>query len=100
MKMTTFRSDESTQRAAQNALAIQDAVNLRAILSQMLEDVDSMRKTAGLDGNGVNNHPVVLAYMSKLVSLTRLRTERELAGLQAIGQLVQGKDVECEVIPL
>jgi hypothetical protein len=100
MSNQTFHADEPTRRAACNAINIQDAVNLRAIVAQLLEDIDSMRKAAGLDGNDVNNHPVVLAYMSKLVSLTRLSAEREMAALQAIDQLARGEDVECEVIRL
>lgn len=100
MLIRSIHADEATQQAARNAAAVQDAVNLRAIVAQLLEDIDSMRRTAGLDGNGVNNHPVVLAYVSKLNSLCRMTTEREMAALQAIDQLAQGQDVECEVLPI
>lgn len=100
MLIRTIHADEATQQAARNAVAIQDAVNLRAIVAQLLEDIDAMRRTAGLDGNGINNHPVVLAYVSKLNSLCRMNTKREMAALQAIDQLARGEDVECEVICL
>ncbi len=100
MSNRTFQADDATQQAARNAAAVQDAVNLRAIVAQLLEDIDSMRKAACLDGNDVNNHPVVLAYVSKLNSLCRMTTEREMAALQAIDKLARGEDVECEVLPL
>jgi len=100
MSNRTFHADNATQQAARNAAAVQNAVNLRAIVARLLEDIDSMRQSAGLDGNEVNNHPIVLAYVSKLNSLCRMTSEREMAALQAIDQLARGEDVECEVIRL
>lgn len=100
MSQRTFLADEATKRAAENAIAVQDAVNLRAILAQLLREVDTMRQSADLDGNAINNHPVIVSYLSKLNSLCRMTTEREIAALQAIDRLAQGHDVQFEVIPL
>ena len=46
------------------------------------------------------NHPVSPAFVSKLVSLCRMTTERELATFDAIGKIQQGESAEYEVIPL
>jgi len=100
--MTTqiIHSDDATRQAAKYAQLVQNGVNLRAIVAQMLRDIDSMRQSQSLDGDAINNHSVVLAYVSKLVSLTRLTTDREIAALDAIDRLANGEDVEVEVIPL
>ncbi|WP_417384186.1 hypothetical protein [Gimesia sp.] len=92
--------DDATRQAAKYAQLVQNGVNLRAIVAQMLRDIDAMRQAQNLDGNAISNHPVVLAYVSKLVSLTRLTTEREVAALEAVDRLANGDDVESEVIPL
>tara|TARA_R110002095_G_scaffold6094_1_gene12727 strand:+ start:87 stop:389 length:303 start_codon:yes stop_codon:yes gene_type:complete len=92
--------DDATRQAAKYAQLVQDGVNLRAIVAQMLRDIDAMRQAQNLDGNAISNHPIVLAYVSKLVSLTRLSTEREVAALEAIDRLANGDAVESEVIPL
>ena len=100
MTKQIIHPDDSTRQAAKYAQLVQNGVNLRAIVAQMLRDIDAMRQAQNLDGDAINNHPVVLAYVSKLVSLTRLTTDRELAALGAIDRLAEGEDVETEVIPL
>ena len=100
MTKQVVHPDEATRQAAKYAQLIQNGVNLRAIVAQMLRDIDAMRLSQNLDGDAINNHPVVLAYISKLVSLTRLTTDREMAALAAIDRLAEGEDVETEVIPL
>lgn len=95
-----IRPDDTTRQAAKFAQLVQNGVNLRAIVAQMLRDIDAMRQSQNLDGDAINNHPVVLAYVSKLVSLTRLTTDREMAALAAIDRLAEGENVETEVIPL
>lgn len=92
--------DDVTRQAAKYAQLVQNGVNLRAILAQMLRDMDAMRQAQNLDGNAINSHPVVLAYISKLVNLTQFSTEREIAALEAIERLANGDDVESEEIPL
>lgn len=100
MPKQIIHSDDATRQAAKSAQLVQNGINLRAIVAQMLRDIDAMRQSQNLDGDAMNNHPVVLAYVSKLVSLTRLTTDREMAALAAIDQLASGEDVESEVIPL
>lgn len=100
MPKHAFIPDKATQKAAQYAQLVQYAVNLRGILAQLIRDIDAMRQFQELDGNAINNHPIVLAYVSKLVSLTRLTTEREMAALEAIDHLAKGETVVSEVIPL
>ena len=100
MPLQVIQSDPTTRQAAKYAQLVQNGVNLRAIVAQLLRDIDAMRQSQNLDGDAINNHPVVLAYVSKLVSLTRLTTDREMAALAAIDQLADGEDVESEVISL
>ena len=100
MDKQIIHADEATKQAAKYSQLVQNGVNLRAIVAQMLRDIDAMRQSQNLDGDTINNHPIVLAYVSKLVSLTRLNTDREMAALAAIDQLANGHDVEAEVIPL
>ncbi|MAX35803.1 hypothetical protein [Gimesia sp.] len=92
--------DDATRQAAKYALLVQDGVNLRAIVAQMLRDIDAIRKSQKLNGDAINSHPVVLAYVSKLASLTQLSTEREVAALEGVERLANGNAVESEVIPL
>lgn len=100
MPKRIIHPDNATRQAAKYAQLVQDGVNLRAIVAQMLRDIDAMRQSQNLDGDAINNHPVVLAYVSKLNSLTRLTTEREMAALEAIDHLAEGENVESDVIPL
>jgi hypothetical protein len=57
-------------------------------------------RQAGLGGDDLNNHPVSLAFLSKLNSLCRMTTEREMAAFSAIDQLAEGGSVEYDVITL
>ncbi|PQO30112.1 hypothetical protein [Blastopirellula marina] len=100
MPSQVIHSDNATRQAAKYAQLVQNGVNLRAIVAQMLRDIDAMRQSQNLNGDAINNHPVVLAYVSKLNSLTRLTTDREMAALAAIDHLASGEDVESDVIPL
>ena len=100
MPKRIIHPDDATRQAAKFAQLVQNGVNLRAIVAQMLRDIDAMRQSQNLDGDSVNNHPIVLAYVSKLVSLTRLTTEREIAALHATDRLANGECAEAEVIPL
>ena len=100
MPKQIIHPDDATRQAAKYAQLVQNGVNLRAIVAQMLRAIDAMRQAQKLDGDAIINHPVVLAYVSKLVSLTRLTTDREMAALAAIDRLAKGEDVESEVISL
>ena len=98
MPKQIVHSDTATRQAAKYAQLVQSGVNLRAIVAQMLRDIDAMRQSQKLSGDEINNHPVVLGYVSKIVSLTRFSAEREVAALDAIERLAKGDAVETEVI--
>lgn len=85
--------------AAQDASAIQDAVNLVAIVGCFHRHLLALRQT-GLGGDDLNNHPVSLAFVSKFNSLCRMTTEREMAAFSAIDRIAIGESVEYEVIAL
>jgi hypothetical protein len=89
----------AVKKAAQDANDVQDAVNLIAIVGCFHRHLMALRQT-GLCGDDLNNHPVSLAFTSKLNSLCRMTTEREMAAFSAIDKLSEGKSVEYEVFPL
>jgi hypothetical protein len=96
---TANGSDPIQQKAASVANAIQDGVNLVAIVNAWQRHLTAMSR-AGACGDDLNNHPVSLAFVSKLNSLCRMSFDREMAALRAIDQIERGESVEYEVIPL
>lgn len=102
MNQTTSTADAknpTVKTAAQDANAVQDAVNLIAIVGCFHRHLMALRQT-GLGSDDLNNHPVSLAFVSKFNSLCRITTDREMAAFSAIDQLVQGESVKYDVIPL
>jgi len=102
MNQTTSIADgknPAVKTAAQDANAVQDAVNLIAIIGCFHRHLMALRQT-GLGGDDLNNHPVSVAFLSKLNSLCRMTTEREMAAFNAIDRIEQGESVEYDVIPL
>lgn len=87
------------KKAAADANAVQNAVNLVAIVGSLHRHLLSL-KDAGVHGDNLINHPVALTYVSKLNSLCRMTTDREMAAFNAIDKIEQGETVEYEVIPL
>ena len=92
-------SNEVERKAAADAVQVQDAVNLTAIIGAWHRHLLAMHR-AGIHGDDLINHPVSLAFTSKLNSLCRMTFEREMAALRAIDQIERGEAVEYEVIPL
>lgn len=92
-------ADPSQQRAAADANAVQDGVNLVAIVGRFHEHLLSLHRL-GVCGDDLFNHPVALAFVSKLNSLCRMSLGREMAALHAIDLIKQGQAAEYEVIPL
>ena len=90
---------EAVQKAAADASAVQDAVNLIAIVGSFHRHLLALRQ-AGVCGDDLNNHPVSIAFVSKFYSLCRLSLVRESAAFDAINRLQRGEDVEFDVIPL
>lgn len=55
---------------------------------------------SGVCGDDLINHPVSLAFVSKLNSLCRMTFDREMAALSALDWIEGGEAVEYEVMPL
>lgn len=90
---------EAQRRAAADAVAVQDAVNLVAVIGCFHRHLIALHD-AGVYGDDLINHPVALAFVSKLNSLCRMTPSRELAALGAIDRLAAGESAEYEVIPI
>ena len=91
--------DAVQQKAAGDANAIQDAVNLVAIVGCFHRHLLALSRS-GASGDDLINHPVSLAFTSKLNSLCRMSFEREMAALRAIDRIEKGESDKYEVIPL
>lgn len=102
MQTTTANADgrkPEIQNAASDALNVQDGVNLIAILNSWQRNLKALRDL-GLGGDELNNHPISLAYTSKLVALTRLSTGREIEAFEAVERLKRGESANYDVIPI
>lgn len=97
--ITTTATNEVQQKAAADAVAVQDAVNLIAVVGCFHRHLRALKDTC-VGGDALNNHPIALAFASKLNSLCRLTTARELAALDAIERIAADEAVEYEVIPI
>lgn len=91
--------DPIQQRAAADANSVQDAVNLVAIIGCFHRHLLDLQRS-GICGDDLINHPVSLAFTSKLNSLCRMSFARELAALEAVSRIEISEQVEYEVIPL
>ena len=92
-------ANEIERKAARDANEAQDACNLVAIVGCWHRHLIAMSH-ADIGGDNLINHPVNLAFVSKLNSLCRMTTERELAAFDAIDKILRGKSVRYEVIRL
>jgi hypothetical protein len=92
-------TNESERKAASDAREVQDGVNIIAIVGAFHRHLLAMRD-AGVFGDNLINHPVALAFTSKLIALCRLTNEREMAALRAIDRIENGETVEYEVLPI
>lgn len=92
-------TDPIQQQAAADGNAVQDACNLVAVVGCFHRHLLALHRS-GVCGDDLINHPVSLSFVSKLNSLCRMTTDREMAALGAIDQIEKGECVEYEVIPL
>jgi hypothetical protein len=92
-------ADPVQQQAAADSSAIQDACNLVAVVGCFHRHLLALHRS-GVCGDDITNHPVSLAFVSKLNSLCRMTTDREMTALGAIDQIEQGESVEYSVIQL
>ena len=93
------KNTEAERLAASDANAVQDAVNLVAIVGCFHRHLLAMHRS-GIYGDNLINHPVSLAFVSKLSSLCRMTTDREMAALLAVRDIERGEQVEYDVIPI
>jgi len=93
------QNTEAEREAAADANAVQDAVNLVAIVGCFHRHLLAMHRS-DIYGDNLINHPVSLAFVSKLSSLCRMTTDREIAALLAVRDIERGEEVEYEVIPI
>ena len=96
---TANGQDEIVQKASADANAVQDAVNLVAVVGCFHRHLQALHRK-GISGDELINHPVSIAFVSKLNSLCRLSLERESAAFDAIAKLQCGEETEYEVIPI
>lgn len=96
---TRVADTQTDFEAAVFADMCQGAVNLRAISARFVEKLDDLR-AAGICGDDLNNHPAVLTFVSKLISLTRFTPEREAAAFAAVDDLQRAKSATYEVIEI
>ena len=92
-------SNEVERKAAADAVQVQDGVNIVAIVGAWHRHLLAMHRDETC-GDNLINHPVSLAFTSKLNSLCRMTFEREMAALRAVSQIERGDAIECEVVPL
>jgi len=92
-------SDEIQRKAASDANAVQDGVNIVAIVGAFYRHLLALHGS-GVRGDDLINHPVTLSFTSKINSLCRMTACRELDALQAVRQIEEGENVEYEVIPI
>ena len=92
-------ADPVQQQAAADSSAVQDACNLVAVVGCFHRHLLALHRS-GICGDDLINHPVALSFVSKLNSLCRMTTDREMAALGAIDLIGKGEIIEYEVIPL
>ena len=90
---------EVVQKAAADANAVQDACNLVAVVGCFHRHLVALRRS-GVAGDDLINHPVAIAFTSKLHSLCRMNFDREMTAFEAIDRLQHGEEVEYEILPL
>ena len=90
-------ADPVQQKAAGDANAVQDGVNLVAIVGCFHRHLLALSRS-GTSGDDLNNHPVSMAFTSKLNSLCRMSLDREMAALSAIDRIEKGETVEYGMI--
>jgi hypothetical protein len=92
-------TNEAEQRAAKDTNEVQDGVNLIAIVGAFHRHLLAMRDS-GICGDNLINHPVSLAFVSKINALCRLTDGRETAALIAVDRIQSGEKIDYEVIPI
>jgi hypothetical protein len=84
---TKGQNEMTLQKAAQNALAVQDACNSRGIARSMVEAMDAVAES----GTSANTHPVTYLFLYQLMAL---------AGFEPLGSYEQygAAKAACEIL--
>lgn len=96
---TSDGNNECLQKAASDAIEVQDAVNMIAVVGSFHRHLKAMRET-GMSGDELNNHPVTICFISKLSSLCRMTTSRAADAFLASQKMANGENIQYEVIPI
>jgi hypothetical protein len=92
-------ADPVQRKAASDANSVQDACNLIAVVGCLHGHLLALHR-GGTSGDDLINHPVALAFVSKLNSLCRMTLEREIAAFHSLDRIQKGEAIEYDVIPL
>jgi hypothetical protein len=108
----TFVADELTQQFAQDALAIQDAVNYGAIARCLVRHLDKIgvckvkwndRVEGTVGGDSQMKHPCVVLFTDKLASLAGVQsfgTDAYSNAYQACRLLSEGQNATIQITPI
>lgn len=76
-------TDPVQQQATADGNAVQDSCNLVAVVGCFHRHLLALHRS-GICGDDIINHPISLAFVSKLNSLGCMTTDREMAALAAV----------------
>lgn len=97
--VTISQPDAVQQAAAVCALDVQDAVNIVAVVGAFHRHLVALQRS-GVSGDNLINHPIAIAFTSKLNSLCRVSPDREADAFDALARLERRETTEYEVISL
>ncbi len=60
----------SLKQLASNALMVQDACNLIAVVKSMDKDLRRLKELLNLDGDSIRIHPITVLYADKIADMT------------------------------
>jgi len=97
---TTYKATPATVKAADTALAVQDACNLSGVAIAFVRHMKEMQEEQSLGTDARNRHPVIMVFLDKLNHLALMQEgawgARLNTAYDAVNELKQGKDVTLE----
>jgi len=88
------------QQLAQEALDVQDACNLLAVVNGMSRAIKELREICA-GWHTVDSHPIVMLWADKIASLTETQTlgdERVSRAFHAVYAIVEGRTCHAEAV--
>lgn len=99
--MVTVTATAKMRALAQEALDVQNAVNIVAVAGAfhraLLEIAHSQQNKVG--GNYTCWHPVTRLWIDKLEHLAHMEQSSTNADYMRVADLAEGKDIEFEIVP-